>query len=120
MSTFYKIAEAVLPPLVGCALAAFSVAILVTSLRALADVFLASPLIRAARCVAAEMRERSIALYRGTCRPTAGRFTLAVELWQFADEVDRANDVLPPRPPWEPRHGYGTPEMAGMGVVQGG
>ena len=43
MSTFYEIAGAVLPPLVGCALAAFSVAILVTSLRALADVFLASP-----------------------------------------------------------------------------
>lgn len=101
MSTFYKIAGAVLPPLVGCALAAFSVAILVTSLRALADVFLASPLIRAARCVAAEMRERSLALYHGTCRPTAGRFTLAVELWGFADRIDRALGARSlPAAPW--------------------
>ena len=75
---------------------------------------------RAVRVAVENMRARSSALYRGHCRPTAGRLTLAVELWQFADEVDRANDVLPPRPPWEPRHGYGTPEMAGMGVIQGG
>lgn len=108
MSTFYEIAGAVLPPLVGCALAAFSVAILVTSLRALADVFLDSPRIRAARCVAAEMRMRSADLYRGTCRPTAGRFTLAVELWEFADRIDRALGARAfPAAPWrgpEPCH----------------
>ena len=102
MSTFYEIAGAVLPPLVGCALAAFSVAILVTSLRALADVFLASPLIRAARCVVAEMRMRSFELYRGTCRPTAGRFTLAVELWEFAERIDRALGARTlPVAPWQ-------------------
>ena len=124
MSTFYEIAGAVLPPLVGCALAAFSVAILVTSLRALADVFLDSPRIRAARCIVAEMRMRSLELYRGTCKPTAGRFTLAFELWLFADRIDRALGARAlPVAPWrgpEPCHdgrvaGSATPPREGEG-----
>lgn len=111
MSAFYKIAGAVLPPLVGCALAAFSVAIIVECLRALADVFLDSPRIRKARCVAAEMRERSIALYNGMCRPVAGRFTLAVELWEFADRIDRALGARAlPVAPWR---GWNPATMAG-------
>lgn len=115
MSTFYEIAGAVLPPLVGCALAAFSVAIIVASLRGLADVFLESSRIRDALAAIRLMRDRSRALYFGACRPTAGRFTLAVELWEFANRLDEALGYQPPAPPWS-----GSGPVAGFGPCHDG
>lgn len=47
-----------------------------------------------------EMRFRAIELWRGACKPTPGRFTLAVELWEWADKIDESIGRQPPAPPW--------------------
>ena len=47
-----------------------------------------------------EMRSRAIALWLGACKPTPGRFTLAVKLWEWADKIDESIGRQPP--PSEP------------------
>ena len=92
MSTFYEIAGAVLPPLVGCALAAFSVGLLALGLRGIADAFLESRRIRAARVVANKMRARAESLRGWNPGSSFSVRAVASELFGFARDLDDALD----------------------------